>query len=80
VRKVLSGLLLRAQKRRNNVGSYARFPLAEVLKSVDLDRLNEWKTIDPRPLPPRRPDAFTKIQSDRDSEGVGKTARSTSSV
>lgn len=28
--------LSRAQKRRNNIGSYTRFPLAEALKTIDL--------------------------------------------
>ncbi|KAI3094034.1 hypothetical protein CBS147333_10045 [Penicillium roqueforti] len=73
--------LLRAQKRRNNIGSYARFPLAEALKTMDLDRLNELETIDPRPLPPWRADAFAKIEieSDREIARVrADTARSTS--
>ncbi|MDN6490718.1 MAG: hypothetical protein L0K41_10005 [Yaniella sp.] len=73
--------LLRAQKRRNNIGSYARFPLAEALKTMDLDRLNELETIDPRPLPPWRADAFAKIEIESDREIAREradTARSTS--
>lgn len=51
---------------RNNVGSYARFPLAEALKTMDVDRLRELETIDPRPLPPWRTNAFTEIELEND--------------
>ena len=57
-----------AQNRRNNVGSYARFPLAEALKTMDVDRLNELETIDPSPLPPWRADAFSEIELGSDRE------------
>ena len=60
--------LSRAQKRRNNVGSYARFPLAEALKTMDVDRLKELETIDPRPLPPWRTNTFSEIELERDRE------------
>ena len=60
--------LPRAQNRRNNIGSYARFPLAEALKTMDVDRLNELETIDPRPLPPWRKDAFVEIELEPDRE------------
>lgn len=43
--------LTRAQRRRNNIGNYARFPLAEALKTMNVQRLNELETIDPSPLP-----------------------------
>ncbi|KAJ5222194.1 reverse transcriptase [Penicillium citrinum] len=39
-------VLSRARNHRNNVGLYARFFLAEVLKTIDIDRLNELETID----------------------------------
>jgi hypothetical protein len=38
--------LSRAENRTNNVGSYARFPLAEAMKTVGVDRLNELGTIE----------------------------------
>jgi ribonuclease HI len=60
--------LARAQNRRNNVGSYARFPLAEAMKTMVVDRLNELEIIDPRPLPPWRSDAFTEIELEHDRE------------
>lgn len=75
--------LLRAQKRRNNVGSYARFPLAEALKTMDLDRLNELETIDPQPLPPWRGEAFAGVEIESDRETArerAETATSTSDV
>ncbi|CAG8068633.1 unnamed protein product, partial [Penicillium nalgiovense] len=68
--------LSRAQNRRNNVGSYARFPLAEALKTMDVDRLNELETIDPRPLPPWRKDAFTEIELEPDRETARERAAS----
>jgi ribonuclease HI len=75
--------LSRAQNRRNNVGSYARFPLAEALKTMDVDRLNELEIIDPRPLPPWRSDAFTEIELEHDRETArerAEVARKTSDI
>lgn len=75
--------LSRAQKRRNNVGSYARFPLAEALKTMDLERLNELETIDPRPLPPWRTEPFAEIEIEADRERArerAETVRSTSDI
>ncbi|CDM38421.1 Probable transposable element [Penicillium roqueforti FM164] len=68
--------LPRAQNRRNNIGSYARFPLAEALKTMDVDRLNELETIDPRPLPPWRKDAFVEIELEPDRERARDRAES----
>ena len=50
------------------MGSYARFPLAEALKTMDIDRLNELETIDPRPIPPWRTDTFSEIELECDRE------------
>lgn len=75
--------LSRAQKRRNNIGSYARFPLAEALKTMNVDRLNDLETIDPRPLPPWRAEAFTEIEIGPDRETArdrAETVRSTSDI
>ena len=75
--------LLRAQKRRNNIGNYARFPLAEALKTMDLQRLNELETIDPSPLPPWRTEAFAEIEIGSVRETAAEraeTARSTSDI
>ncbi|KAJ5240343.1 reverse transcriptase [Penicillium citrinum] len=66
--------LSRARNRRNNVGSYARFPLAEALKTMNVDRLNELETIDPRPLPPWRVDPFTEIEIGHDRETARERA------
>ncbi|OGE47478.1 hypothetical protein PENARI_c043G02462 [Penicillium arizonense] len=77
------GALLRAQKRRNNIGSYARFPLAEALKTMNLGRLDELETIDPRPLPPRRAEPFTKIETASDrgtARERAETIQSTSAI
>ena len=75
--------LLRAQRRRNNIGSYARFPLAEALKTMSLERLHELEMIDPTPLPPWRAEAFSSIEIEPDRETAieqAKTARSKSDV
>jgi ribonuclease HI len=77
------GALPRAQKRRNNIGSYSRFPLAEALKTMNLDRLNDLETIDPGPLPPWRAAAFTEIEIGADRETArdrAETVRSTSDI
>jgi ribonuclease HI len=68
--------LSRAQNRRNNIGSYARFPLAEALKTMDVNRLNELEMIDPRPLPPWRTAAFTEIELEPDREIARERAES----
>jgi ribonuclease HI len=75
--------LLRAQRRRNNIGNYARFPLAEALKTMDLQRLDELETIDPSPLPPWRAETFTEIEVGSDRESAierAETARSISDI
>jgi ribonuclease HI len=75
--------LSRAQKRRDNIGSYARFPLAESLKTMDPDRLNGLETIDPRPLPPWRTEPFTDIEIGSDREAArdwAETIRSTADI
>jgi hypothetical protein len=53
---------------RNNVGLHACFPLAEALKTMNVDRLNELEIIDPRTLPPWRGEAFAEISIEPDRE------------
>ncbi|KAL2696035.1 hypothetical protein AAEP93_003335 [Penicillium crustosum] len=75
--------LVRAQNRRNNVGSYSRFPLAEALKTMEVNRLNELETIDPRPLPPWRANSFTDIELEHDLEtarGKAESAKDMSDI
>jgi hypothetical protein len=67
----------------NNIGSYVRFPLAEALKTMNLDRLNDLETMDPRPLPPWRTESFTEIENELDRESArdpAETVRSTSDI
>jgi ribonuclease HI len=71
--------LLRAQRRRNNIGSYARFPLAEALKTMSLERLRELEMIDPTPLPPWRTEAFSTIEIEPDREIAIERAETTRS-
>ncbi|KAJ5199442.1 hypothetical protein N7472_004646 [Penicillium cf. griseofulvum] len=57
-----------SRKRRNNIGSYTRFPLAEAIKTINIERLNELETIDPRLLPLWCLDPFAKIEIGSDRE------------
>jgi ribonuclease HI len=75
--------LLRAQRRRNNIGTSSRFPLAEALKTMNLERLDELETIEPSPLPPWRAEPFTVIDVGSDRETAverAEAARSTSDI
>jgi hypothetical protein len=56
--------LLRAQRRRNHIGPSARFPLAEALKTLLLERLHELEMIDPTPLLPSPPMANRGLLDD----------------
>jgi hypothetical protein len=50
---------------------------------MNVDRLNDLETIDPRPLPPWRADAFTEIEIEPDRETArdrAETVRSTSDI
>lgn len=71
----------RARKRSRLLGSSPRFPLAEVMKTMDLDRLNALETIHPRPLKPWDTPTFEeiKIHPDRDAAIEDATALLTSS-
>jgi hypothetical protein len=46
----------------------------EQLKTMDVDGLNELETIDLRPLPPWRKDAFTEIELEPDRETARERA------
>jgi ribonuclease HI len=53
------------------------------MKTMNIDRLNELETIDPRPLPPWRAEAFTEIEIGPDRETArdrAETVRSTSDI
>ena len=75
--------LQRAQRRRDNMRSRYRFPLAETLKTMDPSRLATLETIDPRPLPPWRAEAFAEIEIKSDRETArerAETIRATSDL
>jgi hypothetical protein len=60
-----------------------RFPLAETLKTMDPSRLAALETIDPRPLPPWRTEAFAEIEVNSDRETArerAETIRATSDL
>ncbi|KAF7136975.1 hypothetical protein CNMCM5793_006679 [Aspergillus hiratsukae] len=72
--------LSRAQKRRNNIGTSSRFPLAEALKTMNLERLDELETIDPSPPPPWRIESFAEIEIGSDRETAVERAEATRST
>ncbi|CEJ55656.1 hypothetical protein PMG11_01904 [Penicillium brasilianum] len=75
--------LSRAQRRRDNMRSRYRFPLAETLKTMDPSRLAALETIDPRPLPPWPTEAFAEIEVNSDRETAterAETIRATSDL
>lgn len=72
--------LSRAQKRRNNIGTSSRFPLAEALKTMNLERLDELETIDPSPLPPWRTEPLTEVEIGSDWETAVERAEATRST
>jgi ribonuclease HI len=75
--------LSRAQRRRDNMRSRYRFPLAETLKTMDPSRLTALEMIDPRPLPPWRAEAFAEIEVKSDRETArerAETIRATSDL
>ncbi|KAJ5837719.1 uncharacterized protein N7525_002907 [Penicillium rubens] len=72
--------LQRAQKRRNNIGSYSRFPLAQALKTMNLERLQDLEMIYPRLRPPWRTEAFTEIEIVSDREIAAQRAETIRSI
>ena len=65
---------VRAKKRSCNVGTGPRFPLAEVLRTMNLERLDALETIDPSPLAPWDPPVFEDINIDLDRDEAEKKA------
>ncbi|CAP91197.1 Pc13g01280 [Penicillium rubens Wisconsin 54-1255] len=61
------------------IGSYARLPLAEALKTMSLERLQELEMIDPTPLPPWRTEAFSAIEIEPDRETAIEQAKAAGS-
>jgi hypothetical protein len=70
----IHNVLMRAKRRSQNVGSSARFPLAESMKTMDLERLDALETIDPKPLRPWSPPAFAEIRIDLDRDRASDNA------
>ncbi|KAI3033203.1 hypothetical protein CBS76997_11321 [Aspergillus niger] len=61
-------VIRRAKERSTYIGSGARFPLAETLRTMNLGRLQALETIDPKPLAPWRSQPFTEIEIEPDRE------------
>ncbi|KAF4233525.1 hypothetical protein CNMCM6805_009182 [Aspergillus fumigatiaffinis] len=61
-------VVVRAATRSTHVGTGARFPLAETLRTMDLNRLQALETISPRPQQPWQTPAFTEIDIEPDRE------------
>ncbi|THC88360.1 hypothetical protein EYZ11_012191 [Aspergillus tanneri] len=64
----IHGVIARARIRSGHRNPDPRFPLAETMRTMDLDRLQALETIDPRPLAPWRTPAFTEIDIEHDRE------------
>jgi ribonuclease HI len=65
---------MRAKRRSRNKGTNPRLPLAEAMKTLDLERLNTLETIDPNPQPPWTRSAFEEIDIDVDRERASEKA------
>ncbi|XP_024085694.1 uncharacterized protein LOC106673621 [Cimex lectularius] len=61
-------VLARARRRRDNIGSRPRFPLAESMKTMRLEQLDGLETIDPKPMIPWDPPGFVEIDIEPDRE------------
>ena len=70
----MHSVMARAKKRSCNVRRGPRFPLAEILRTMDLKRLDTLETIDPRPLAPWDPPVFEDIIIDSDRDEAEKKA------
>ncbi|KAI2937980.1 hypothetical protein CBS147321_7510 [Aspergillus niger] len=62
------GIIKRAMERSTHVYTMARFPLAETMRTMDLKRLQNLETIDPRPQAPWRVQSFADIEIEPDRE------------
>lgn len=69
-------VLARARRRRDNVGARCRFPLAESMKTMNVEQLDGLETIDPKPRCPWSLPAFVEIdiEPDRDKAKDEATA------
>ena len=70
----IHNVVARAKRRSLNVGTSARFPLAEAMKTMDLGRLEALETINPSPLAPWAPPVFAEISIDTDREEASERA------
>jgi ribonuclease HI len=61
-------VVVRAATRSTHVGTGARFPLAETLRTMDLNRLQALEIINPKPQQPWQTPAFTEIDIEPDRE------------
>lgn len=64
----IQDVISRARRRRDNVGSQPRFPLAESMKTMRLEQLDGLETIDPKPMAPWKPPGFLEIDIEPDRE------------
>ena len=60
----------RAKIRNRHIGLGHRFPLAETLRTMGLDRLQALEIIDPKPQPPWQTPAFMEIEIEPDHKKV----------
>lgn len=66
--------LARSQRRSRNIGNNPRLPLAEAMKTMNLERLERLEVIDPSPRAPWEPPIFEEIDIETDREKAVKKA------
>jgi hypothetical protein len=67
------GVLERTKRRVKRKKNHPKFPLAEAMRTMDINQLEDMETIDPRPLEPWRRPVFDKIDIETDREvAIGK--------
>jgi ribonuclease HI len=70
----IHNVVARAKRRSFNVGTSARFPLAEAMKTMDLRQLETLETINPAPLAPWAPPVFAEISINTEREEASERA------
>ena len=66
----MHGVLERTKRRVKRKKNHPKFPLAEAMRTMDIDQLEDLETINPRPLEPWRRPGFNKIDIETDKEAA----------
>lgn len=63
---LIHSIITRARIRSKHKNPDPRFPLAETMKTMHMERLGRLEIIGPKPLAPWSPPAFAEIEVDSD--------------